>query len=305
MRAEREHDLSAAVRALAERQHWVVTRGQLLRLGLTDRAITWWEASGRLHRLHRGVYAVGRPQVTRHGAFLAAVFACGPRAALSHDSAAAAWGIRRDRPALPIEVCSPSQRRRPGIVVHRCGLAEGETTRRHGIPVVTPAVALVGLAARLDPPELERAIGEADRLGLIDPERLRRKVEGMAGRAGVRTLRETLDRHTFRLTRSELERLFIPTARRAGLPVPATQAVVNGFEVDFFWPALGLVVETDGLRYHRTAAQQTRDRRRDQVHTAAGLTPLRFTHWQVRFEGAHVEGTLRLTAQRLHSMRPS
>src|SRR4051812_4988526 len=226
MGAKREHDLAAAVREVAERQHWVVTRAQLRQVGASGRAITWWVESGRLHRLHSGVYTLGRPQVSRGGAFLAAVFACGPHAALSHDSAASVWGIRRDRPALPIEVCSPSQRRRPGITVHRVRLGEGEATRRHGIPVVAPAVALVGLAARIELGELERAIGEADRLGLIDPERLRRKLDGMTGRVGVRALRETLDRHTFRLTRSELERLFIPTARRAGLPLPETLATV-------------------------------------------------------------------------------
>ena len=74
---------------------------------------------------------------------------------------------------------------------------------------------------------------------------------------------------------------------------------MNGFRADFFWPELGLVVETDGLRYHRTPAQQVRDRRRDQVHTAAGLTALRFTHAQVRFEAAEVREVLLQVAARL------
>jgi very-short-patch-repair endonuclease len=124
----------------------------------------------------------------------------------------------------------------------------------------------------------------------------------MRGQRGVGVLRRVLDRHTFVLTDSELERRFVPIARRAGLPRPKTQAVVNGFRVDFFWPQLGLVVETDGLRYHRTPAQQAADRVRDQAHIAAGLMPLRFTHAQVSYETAHVEATLRATALRL---RPS
>jgi very-short-patch-repair endonuclease len=74
---------------------------------------------------------------------------------------------------------------------------------------------------------------------------------------------------------------------------------LNGFKVDFYWPDLGLVVETDGLRYHRTPAEQARDRRRDQAHTAAGLRALRFTHAQVVFEGGHVESTLVAVAQRV------
>ena len=90
----------------------------------------------------------------------------------------------------------------------------------------------------------------------------------------------------------------------AGLPAPLTQQQVNGFRVDFFWPELGLVVEVDGLRYHRTAAQQTRDRRRDHAHAAAGLTPLRFTHRQVAFERASVETTLRAVVRRSPRARP-
>jgi very-short-patch-repair endonuclease len=108
----------------------------------------------------------------------------------------------------------------------------------------------------------------------------------------VAALRELLDRHDITLTDSELERRFLPIARRAGLPPPLTQQDVNGFRVDFYWPELGLVVETDGLRYHRTPAQQAKDRHRDQAHAAAGLTALRFTHGQVVREAEYVEETL-------------
>jgi very-short-patch-repair endonuclease len=123
----------------------------------------------------------------------------------------------------------------------------------------------------------------------------------LSRRPGERLLRETLDRRTFTLTDSELERRFLPIARRAGLPVPRTGSVINGFKVDFYWPDLGLIVETDGLRYHRTPAQQARDRVRDQAHTAAGFTPLRFTRAQVRFEPADVEATLAAVARRLRA----
>jgi very-short-patch-repair endonuclease len=108
-----------------------------------------------------------------------------------------------------------------------------------------------------------------------------------------------LDRRTFRLTRSKLERLFIPIAVRAGLPVPLTRQYVNGFEVDFYWPDLRLVVEADGLRYHRTAAQQAEDTRRGLAHAAAGLLPLRFTHEQIAYEQPYVEAILRRVCERL------
>ena len=126
-----------------------------------------------------------------------------------------------------------------------------------------------------------------------------RALAGRAGEPGVGHLSGILDRRTFRLTREELERRFLPLARRAGLPVPLTGRWVNGFEVDFFWPELGFVVETDGLRYHRTPAEQARDRLRDQTHTAAGFVNLRFTHEQVRYEPEHVLAMLTATARLL------
>ncbi|HEX7059937.1 MAG TPA: DUF559 domain-containing protein [Solirubrobacterales bacterium] len=167
------------------------------------------------------------------------------------------------------------------------------------IPLTCPIRTLVDLAVQLNPGSLERAVNEADRLDLVNPEALRDALNGYRGQPGVARLCELLDRRTFRLTRSELERRFLPLADAAGLSVPQTRQWLNGFEVDFFWPDLGLVVETDGLRYHRTPAQQARDRLRDQAHMAAGLAPLRFTHAQVRFEPGHVRDTLTAVARRL------
>ena len=118
---------------------------------------------------------------------------------------------------------------------------------------------------------------------------------------GAAAARALIDRWTYRLTDSELERRFLRLVRRSGLPLPETGRRVNGFKVDFYWPDLGLVVETDGLRYHRTPAQQARDRIRDHAHLAAGLTPLRFTRAQVRFEPGHVEATLASVVRRLRA----
>jgi very-short-patch-repair endonuclease len=106
-----------------------------------------------------------------------------------------------------------------------------------------------------------------------------------------------LDRRTFVLTDSELERRFLPLARAAGLPPPRTQARLNGFRVDFYWPELGLVVETDGaLPPHAGAAEP-----RPPAHTAAGLTPLRFTHADVVHDPGHVQNTLARVRRRLTS----
>lgn len=168
----------------------------------------------------------------------------------------------------------------------------------YGIPVTMPIPTLIDISLRLDRRGLERMINEADKYDLVHPPEIRSALDGRAGEPGVAALRRILDRRTFRLTKEELERRFLPLAAKAGLPVPLTGQWVNEFEVDFYWPDLGLVVETDGLRYHRTPAEQARDRLRDQAHTAAGLAQLRFTHEQVRYEPEYVVRILAQTASR-------
>lgn len=293
----------SAIWRLAARQHGVVSRIQLLHLGLSGDAIKHRVATGRLHPVWRGVYAVGRPQLTLHGSWMAAVLSCGTESALSHESAAALWGIRTIKTGeIEVSVPVPLCRRRPGIVVHRrARLAHRHLTRRGGIPVTSLACTMVDLATRVTRDELEAAVGQADQAGLIDPESLRDALVWFDGTPGVATLRTTLDRRTFTLTESALERRFLPIARRAGLARPSTGQYVNGFKVDFYWPELGLIVETDGVRYHRTPSQQAKDRLRDQAHVAAGLTPLRFTHAQVTQQRAHVEATLAAVARRLEA----
>jgi very-short-patch-repair endonuclease len=287
--------------ALAKAQHGVVTRAQLLALGFSPQGVKHRTSAGRLHPVWRGVYAVGRPQLTHHGIWMAAVLCCGQETVLSHGSAAALWKIGQESPAA-IEVSIPARltRRRPGIHVRRRSVLRPEDlTRRDGIPVTTPVCTLIDLAARLGRDDLEAAINEADKRSLTDPESLRAALDLITRRPGVAALRRTLDRRTFKLTDSELERRFLSLVRRAGLPLPETGRHLNGFKVDFYWESLGLVVETDGLRYHRTPAAQSRDHTRDQAHGVAGLMPLRFTHAQVRYRPDYVCATLARMARRL------
>jgi hypothetical protein len=280
----------------------VITRRQLLGLGFSSEAIKHRLSIGRLHPLRRGIYAVGRLEVSDKGRWMSAVLACGEGAVLSHSSAAALWRIGQEQRGL-VEISLPSSSRRlhPGIRIHRRPSLnpQRDLTREYGIPVTTPAQTLIDMSLRLDRPSIERMINEADKYNLTHPPQLREALDARSGEPGVAKLRFILDRRTFRLTKEELERRFLPLAGRAGLPTPLTGQLVDEFEVDFYWPDLGLVVETDGLRYHRTPAEQARDRLRDQAHTAAGLTPLRFTHEQVRYEPEHVLRILTQTASRL------
>jgi very-short-patch-repair endonuclease len=203
-----------------------------------------------------------------------------------------------------VEVCTPYEVvvRRDGITVHRRRKLEQGHIRIEGpIRVTNPVLTLVDFAARHDRDDVEDAVSRAELKKVISARALRSALEHYGGWPGVRLLRSILDRRTFRLTQSRLERLFIPIARRAGLASPLTQQWVNGYRVDFYWPDLGLVVETDGGEWHAGAAQQTIDRRRDQAHAAVGLTTLRFTHAQIRYEPAHVEAILRRVVAQLCS----
>jgi very-short-patch-repair endonuclease len=230
---------------------------------------------------------------------MAAVLACdGPGiAALSHSSAAALFKIGVEQAsAIEISVTSSTRVRIPGLRVHRRTLRDGWYGFYEGIPSTSPTQTLIDLATRHGTARMERAMNEADHLGLVRTDDLRKALDAHPGELGVAKLRGIIDRATFRYTRSELELAFLPLARQAGLASPRTSFHVSGYEVDFFFPELGWVVEADSLTYHRTAAQQKKDHERDQAHTAAGLTTLRFTHGQIRYEPDRVVRTLRATA---------
>jgi predicted transcriptional regulator of viral defense system len=275
---------------LAERQHGVVARRQLVALGFTREAIRQRIWKGRLHPLYRGVYAVGRPELTQHGRWMAAILAKGPAAVLSHRSAASLYGIAKQKGnAIHVAVPTPSRRRSSrGITIHRRN--ELSATTRQGVPTTAITDTLIDLATDTTTDQLEQAINEADKRDLIDPEALGEAAEHTR-RPGAAKVRRVTRR--FSRTDSPLEREFLRIAERAGLPPPQTQAHVNGHRVDFHWPELKLVVETDGLRYHRTAAAQATDRQPDQDHFLAGLTALRFSRVQVKDDAAQVEAVLR------------
>jgi len=268
--------------------------------GLTEKAIAHRLRVGRLHRLWRGVYAVGRPEVSQHGWWMAAVLSCGPLALLSHRSAAALWGIVTGPAEKEIEVVVPGElrRRRQGVRLRRRTDLSPEHRRDVvGIPVTDPVSTLVDLASCVVEWRVEKAINDADRLGLIGVEALRAELQSLRPRPGMACLRRLLGGDA--LTDTGLEREFLVIVREAGLSMPTTQAWVNGYRVDFYWPDLGLVVETDGWRHHRTPGEQATDRRRDQAHTKAGLTTLRFAERQIRHEPWQVKAILSAVMRRL------
>ena len=277
-------------------QHGVVARRQLCELGLTDSVIAYAVGLGRLHRMHRGVYAVGHPIVGARGRWMAAVLACGPTAALSHTSAAALWGIRSSAASLiDVMVRTRGGRSRAGLRIHRTpSLRPEEVTTHAGIPVTTPERAVLDVAATLTPRQLERALDQAEILRLLDWHTLDAVVRADANHHGARRLRATLERHHpgTTLTKSELEEAFLALCRAQGLPRPQVNTYVEDLEVDFLFPGHSLAVETDGWGVHRTRRAFERDRERDATLTRAGYRVLRFTDRQITRERATVVATL-------------
>lgn len=283
------HSIDGIINELAARQHGVVTRAQLLEAGVTARAVEFRVRSGRLRPLHRGVYLPGslrgalEPERAR---VMAGVFACGPRAVVSHVSAGWLWGLLpRPDDASPVDVTirGGGRRRRPGVWVRRpTDLRENETTHLDGIPVTAPPRTLRDLSTVLDVRALNRAAARAERSGLIEAELLPSLVAGHRGRPGASVLRAAVGCESgLSLTRSEAEERFLALVASVRLPAPEVNVDVIGYEVDFLWRAARIVVEVDGFAFHRSRRSFENDRRRDTDLAAAGFNVIRVTWRQI------------------------
>jgi hypothetical protein len=295
-----EHAIDAELARLAGRQHGVVATRQLSALGLARGGVAARARAGRLHRVHRGVYAVGHTVLTVNGRRMAAVLAAGPGAVLSHASAAALWDIRpTSATRIDISVRSAGGRaKRPGLRIHRTPtLQTDEITAHQGIRVTSPARTLLDLASSLPRRALERALDEAEIRELYDRRALEAVALAHAGEHGARALAEALAQDGDPvLTDSELEEIMLGLCDEQQLERPTPRAWVAGLRVDFLFAASRLVVETDGYRYHRTRRAFERDRERDAILARAGYRTLRFTHRQLTREPALVAETIRSSA---------
>lgn len=273
---------------LAERQHGVVSRGQLLAAGLNRCVAEHRLASGRLRRLHRGVYQVG-PVAPPFAREMAAVLACGPHAAVSHLTAAA---LRRmTDPSFPsdpvdVSVTSGDPRSRPGIRVHRrTDLAEDEVTLVHGIRVTSAARTILDLAGTAPPLITERALAEALVQRMTPPAAVAALLDHHPHRAGVAALRALLaGGGEAGLMRSKAELRFRELMDRAGLPKPQANRRVLGRRRDFVWPRERVVVEIDSYRFHSGRSRFEGDRDRDGELFAAGYRHQRVTWRQMTEE---------------------
>jgi hypothetical protein len=218
-----ELPIDAEIGALAERQHGVVALRQLRELGLSASGVRKRAARGNLHRVHRGVYAVGHPKLTGYGHWMAAVLACGPKAALSHRAAAGLWGLRPDnRRKSDVSVPGRSARSRTAIEVHRSvTLTAEDITKVDGIPCTTVARTLVDLGDVVNTRAVERAVEQSDVLRIFDLGEVERAIERAGPRRGAGTLVSVLaDLEGQTLTENDLEEAFFAISREAGLPTP-------------------------------------------------------------------------------------
>jgi very-short-patch-repair endonuclease len=263
---------------LVARQWGVVTRTQLMGLGKRSKGISDWVRSGRLRRLYRGVYAVGHDRLRLEGRWLAAVFACGPGAVLSHRDAAQLWELRQSQSGL-IDVTVPSRngrRPQPGIRLHRTArLQPDEVTVRHGIPVTTVARTLLDLADVLDRQALKRVITEAEYTNQFDLTAINAAVENNPGRRSAKLMAAATGRR--HRTRSVLEQRFLSLLERHRVEEPKTGVSIAGYEADFVWREVGLAVELDGFAAHKTRATFNADRLRDRRLWTAGVRTMRLT----------------------------
>jgi hypothetical protein len=283
---------------LAFEQYGVISREQLLEAGLGRGAIAHRLREGRLHAVHRGVYAVGHRRLPREGRWLAATMACGDGALLSHRDAAALWELRPPPDAARVHVTLPSRAGRTpraGIVVHRPRtLHPDDRDTRRGIPVTALALTLIDLAEIVSPVALARAVEQADALELLDLRAIAAALSRHPRRRGSRRVRAALETYgDDGRTRSDLEGMMLALCDAHAIARPRVNALVEGLEVDFLWPAQRLVAEADGRRNHATRAAFERDRARDARLTVAGYRVVRFTHRQVQRDPAGVARTLK------------
>ena len=270
---------------LAGLQYGVVARRQLLAMGIGAGAIETRLERHFLHRLHRGVYAVGHLALVPLAREMAAVLAAGPGAFVSHRSAAVVWHLLKGQEddLIDVTVTGLGRGGRAGLRIHRSRLVTTPEVRHlRALPVSAPARTLIDLAEAASDRELERAFHEALARNLFNVPYLQREMERFRGRRGVTRLRRILDASDGPLlTRSEAEERFLALVRESELPVPELNVLLHGYEVDFLWREQRLVVEVDGFRFHSSRHAFERDRRRDADLQAAGYSVLRLTWRQV------------------------
>lgn len=301
MRGMREEPRSHhGVAKLARRQYGVVSGRQMAELGISKDQIFREVTNGRLHRVHRSVFAIGHDAIPRHGRCMAAVLSCGPGALLSHRSAAWLWGLTsRWRQTVEVTAATPRETRHEVKLHNAKALQDEDRSTYERVPVTAIPRTLLDFAA-VDPTFLEAAIERAYRRGLLDLNAIDRLLVRSQGFRGVARLREAVEIYRVKaFTRSLLERRFLSLVRRAGLRRPSMNLFIAGFELDAYWPIERFAVELDTYDHHGDPATFETDRLRQEDLKLAGIEMARITGARMDREPKEVAVRLRrLLAQR-------
>jgi very-short-patch-repair endonuclease len=301
----RSRDDDRVLAALAERQHGLVGRWQLMEAGWSGGAIEKRIWAGRLHPLHAGVYRVGHALISREGRWMAAVLASGPETVLSHASAAALWMIRPSSRSIIDVTCPGKSRSWDGIRRHHKALPADEITVEEGIPVTTVPRTIFDMAATESVDVVVALLREMEFLELRDRLSLWDLVDRYPGRRGVRKVGvalERLEEEPAGRKRSKLEERFAPFLRHHRLPLPRFNdwITVGGkrYQVDCHWPGTGQIVELDGWQGHGTKSAFREDRARDRALKVAGYSVIHITWNQLDDEPEAIASDLRALLKR-------
>lgn len=277
---------------MAARQFGVVSRAQLHALGLSNAQIRARIRSGQLHVVHPDVFAVGHPRIVVHARLLAALLTCGPASFLSHRTAAAVWGLREVNPRqIDVNRLGTNRLRRNGLAVHRTRTAADrqDITTRNGLRVSTVPRLLIELAARETSRELDRLITQAVRKQVLDLVAMEDTLTRSPGWPGMSTLTQAL--RAYRPTpdrKSSLEIAFDALIADTDIPPPLRNVIVEGWELDCYWPQVRLAVELDGRPYHVAVRDLEKDRYKDGKLLLLGIRVLRITDRRLELEPAAV-----------------
>lgn len=293
-------------RAISEASHardGILDHRQLRALGLSDSAISRRVENRSLHVHHRGVYAVGRPDLTRRGRLRAALLRYGPGAALSHATAAAQIEMLSPRGRIDITVTTrPARPKRSAGVDLRYTRRwlPGEVTWVDGLPCTSVARTLADLAGSPRRRDFVRAWNHADQQLLLDVGTLGRQVARR--RRGSRVLAARLTRHdSAPPTESVLEELFFDLCSAFGLPRPLCQWPLQIEDrpgrVDFVLDDR-VAVEVDGRKWHAIQAAWEADHAKDLALRERGYDPHRYSYWQVKNKAPQVGSVLRAAVAR-------
>ncbi len=283
------------VARLAGRQFGRVSWIQLKELAIPDGTVRGWIVDGYLYRELPHVYAVGNRARTIESDLAAALLYAGPGAALSHATATWWLGLLDERPPA-IHVSTPRQcRSLPGIRVHGRRVVDRILYKRLAVTTIPQALVDFAPDARLR--TVRRALAKADFQRVLDIAAIE-AIIGRGGRSAV-TLRVALERHQPRLvwTKSGLEIALLELCEEEGIPVPEVNLKVCGWEVDALWREPGLAVELDGHDAHHTSAQLRTDRRKEMALRSFGLTPIRYSGDQLKYQKKEVAAELRKLIQ--------